>query len=89
VACGFERVLEAAAEAGDTLNSQTPLRRDAVLAAAPELRRLSERLRAVPDARPQGVALAERLVTDRTGPLYLDAGPDCIERAACTAAELL
>jgi hypothetical protein len=70
LASGLERVLECAAEPPVTLSARAPLARGAVLGAQPELRSLAERLRTVEHPEPQGVALAEWLLTDGTGPLY-------------------
>jgi hypothetical protein len=49
---------------------QPPLRRDAVLMAAPELTELADRLSSPGDVPPQAPALAARLVWDSASPVY-------------------
>jgi hypothetical protein len=63
-----------------------------VVAAAPvrgarhELMRLAGELRHMPDPRPCGVAMAERLLSDRASTLYTASSSDEIARAARDAA---
>lgn len=89
IALGFDRIVEAAAEPRAALTPVAPLRREAVLDAAPELAMLATLLRHVEAAAPCGVAQAWSLLTDGAGPLYFDSGDDCIRRAARAAAEAL
>jgi hypothetical protein len=49
---------------------QVPLRRDRIVAAEPEIRRLQDALRARLPVPVRGVAMASRLLADATGPVY-------------------
>jgi hypothetical protein len=51
-------------------SARTPLRRDRVVAAAPEILQLQESLRATLPVPVRGVAMASRLLCDATGPVY-------------------
>ena len=60
---------------GSSHPSAVDLSRDAIAAAAPDLRRLIEGLRADEPPDPRGVALATRLLRDIDSPLYEPARP--------------
>jgi hypothetical protein len=65
------------------------LRRDAVAAAEPAIRLLTARLRAPRPVTARGVALANELLTDGTGPLYNPASAVPLAAALAEAAALL
>ena len=52
-----------------------------------ELMRLAGELRHMPHPRPRGVAIAERLLTEPSSPLYTASSSDEVTRAARAAAE--
>lgn len=90
LAVGFTRVLESAEEPPFTLSSCAPLRRAEVLAARGALLSLArELLRSDRPVRAQGVALAQRMLTDVRGPLYTATCAEDVERAARTARDAL
>lgn len=62
-----------------------PRARAAVLACAPELRRLAAVLDSPEPVSPRGLALGRRLVTDGAGPLYYSAGADALRQACLHA----
>jgi hypothetical protein len=54
-----------------------------------ELMRLAGELRHMPDPRPRGVAMAERLLTDPSSPLYTASSRDEVACAARDAADAM
>jgi phage terminase large subunit-like protein len=84
IAAGLERIVaavDAPASAG------VAARRELVSGARHELMRLAGELRHMPDPRPRGVAMAERLLRDRSSPLYTASSSGEIARAARDAAD--
>ena len=79
----------ARAEPPYTLTAAAPVRRRALLEARAEVLGPAERLRAVADPRPQGVALAADLLTDTAGPLSNPEADEHIEDAARRASDAL
>jgi hypothetical protein len=57
------------------ISAKVPLRRQAVIAASADIESLAAALREEEGCRPDGVALAQLLITDGAGPLY-GRGPD-------------
>ncbi len=62
-----------------------PIRRRELLADRQAVVSLIERLESTLPALPEGVAIAERLLTDLASPLYVWAEPGMIRRLACLA----
>jgi hypothetical protein len=85
LAVGLERVLDAAEEPPLTLSSCAPLRRVEVLAAQAALLALAAELRSDRAVSPHGVAQAQCLLTNASGPLYTAACAEDVERAAGAA----
>ena len=63
-----------------------PLARAGIEAARPELEELSRRLREEPVVAARGVALARRLLTDGSGPMYVESGEGVLR---CATGEAL
>jgi hypothetical protein len=68
------------------LSSAVSVRRRPVHGARHELMRLAGELRHMPEPRPRGVAMAERLLTEPSSPLYTASSSDEVARAARDAA---
>ena len=69
--------------------ARVPVCREEVEVARGEILRLVERLRDLQPVRPRGVALARRLLTDGTGPLYVTSANDELWRRLHRAAAAL
>jgi hypothetical protein len=89
LAANWEQLLSAAARPVRGLSGRVPIRRARVLAAETEIRTLIDALNSSGPVPAQGVALARRLLTDGTGPVYNRAAADDLsERVAQAALEL-
>jgi hypothetical protein len=86
LAAGWEHLLAAASQPRRGLSGRAPISRRRVQAAEPEIRSLIDALNASGPVPVQGVALARRLLTDGTGPVYNRAATDdlaqCVTQAA-------
>jgi hypothetical protein len=71
------------------MSARVPIRRREVIAATPSLLGLARDLRELADAKPRGVALASRLLTDGTGPLYVYGRDGALVRAVWEATAAL
>lgn len=89
IAAAVERVLEQADAPSSGLSSRAPLRKVQVLAGRRALSSLARELRRDGPVRPQGVAMAQLLLTDICGPLYAASGHDDVEFAARAARNCL
>jgi hypothetical protein len=89
VAIGLERVVATVEKPKFPLSAAVPVRRGPVRGARDDLLRLARALRHTPEARPCGVAMAERLVTDPCSPLYTAASSAEVRRAARAAADCM
>jgi len=89
LAAGLERAVAAADEPGVALSSAAPVRRGPVRGARHELMGLAGELRHMPDPRPRGVAMAERLLTEPASVLFTAASSAEVSRAARDAVENL
>ena len=89
LAAGLERVVAAADDPATTLSSAAPVRREPVRGARHELMGLAGELRHMPEPRPRGVAMAERLLIDPSSPRYTASSSDEVTRAARDAAECM
>ena len=90
LARSYESVLREAHQSRVPLTARVPVRRDAVLAAEDDLERLAARLRDrdLP-ADPEGVRLANELLSEGTGPLYVWAEPFTLRRRVRVILEAL
>jgi hypothetical protein len=86
LAAGLESAVTSAYEPRPAMTSRVPVRRPPVRGAHHELMRLAGELRHMPDPHPQGVAMAELLLTDFRSPLYTASSSDAVATAACDAA---
>ena len=86
LAAGLERAVATADTVAAPLSSAVPVRRRPVRGARHELMRLAGELRHMPEPRPRGVAMAERLLIDPSSPLYTASSSDEVTRAARDAA---
>jgi hypothetical protein len=82
LADSFERIVAIAEGPEPARNASPRLARRDVMACRATLLDLARALRDYADVNPRGVALAQRLITDGTGPLYSRAGDDALWRAA-------
>ena len=82
LADGFDEAISLAERREPRLTAAPPLARREIRAARGALRELSGALRSERRVAPAGVALAQRLLTDGTGPLYLTAEHDGLWKAA-------
>jgi hypothetical protein len=89
VASGLERVVATVENPKHPLSAAVPVRRAPVRGARDDLLRLARVLRQTPAARPWGVAMAERLVTDPCSPLYTASSSDEVRHAVRAAAARL
>lgn len=89
LASGLERLVAAVDEPAPPLSARVPVRRRAVRDARHELMRLAGELRHMLDPDPQGVAMAERLLTDLASPVYSTASSADVVRAARDAANAM
>ena len=80
VASGLERALTD--DGRPRLSAAVPVNRRAVQSARPYLAQLIEALRSPAPVAPQGVARAQRLLTDAASPLYPPAQPADLRHAA-------
>jgi hypothetical protein len=87
LAAGLERVVATANKPAAALSSAVPVRRGPVAGARHELMGLAGELRHMPDPRPRGVAMAERLLTDPSSVLFTASSSDEVARAARDAAD--
>ena len=79
LAQAWERLLLLARAHPDGARLRVPIRRERVLRVEPEIRRVIEALRADGPVPAQGVAIARRLISDGTGPIYNPRAPDVLE----------
>jgi len=86
LASGLERALDAAERTGPRMSSAVPPAKREVRAARGALLDLCGALRVYPQVDPAGVALAQELLTDGRGPLYVKSRGDALERALRRAA---
>ena len=86
VATGLEGVVATISKPRTPFTAAVPVRRGAVRGARRELMALADDLRHLRTVQPRGVAMAERLVTDPSSPLYTAGSSDDIIRAAHAAA---
>jgi hypothetical protein len=84
LAGGLESLVRDARRPRRYLTAAIPFRGDAVRQAAPQLLDLAAVLRTTEHPSPDGMALARRLLTDPSGPIYSDTGEDL--RATALAA---
>jgi hypothetical protein len=89
LAAGLERVVATVDKPRTPLSSAVPVRRRPVHGARHELMRLAGELRHMPDPQPRGVAMAERLLTEPSSPLYTGSSSDDVARAARDAADTM
>jgi hypothetical protein len=89
LAAGLERAVAAAHDPGAALSSAAPMRRGPVSGARHELMGLAGELRHMPDPRPRGVAMAERLLTEASSVLFTAASSAEVSRAARDAVDNL
>ncbi len=81
LADGFDKVLQIAEETRPGRTARPPLARREVRASRAALLTLARELRTNAHARPAGVALAQRLLTDGAGPLYCQGDHDVLWHA--------
>jgi hypothetical protein len=89
IARSLEHAVRSAEDPRPRMSSAVPLARRDVRAARSALRDLVAALLQEGDVSPRGVALAERLLTDGTSPLYLERTNDALWRAVVNASEAL
>jgi hypothetical protein len=89
LADSIEEVVRVAAKGEALMSARVPIRRREVIAATPSLLGLARDLRELADAKPRGVALASRLLTDGTGPLYVYGRDSALVRAVWEATAAL
>ena len=82
LAAGQERVVATAIEPRAALSSAIPVRSEPVRGARHELMGLAGELRHMPDPRPRGVAMVERLLTEPSSALFTASSSDEVARAA-------
>jgi hypothetical protein len=82
LAAGLERVVATADESAAALSSAAPVRRGPVRGARHELMGLAGELRHMPEPRPRGVAMAERLLTEPSSVLFTASSHDEVAHAA-------
>ena len=70
LAAGWENVLSRTARPRQPVDPHVPVRRSRVLAAEDDIRQMISELRAATPVSARGVAIANLLLTDGTGPLY-------------------
>ena len=80
LATALDTILIDAERSGPERSGSLRICREEVEVARGEIRRLSERLRDPRPVRPRGVALARRLLSDRTGPLHVASANDELYR---------
>jgi hypothetical protein len=89
LAAGLERAVAAAHDTGASFSCAVPVRRGPVSGARHELMGLAGELRHMPDPRPRGVAMAERLLTEPSSVLFTAASSAEVSDAARDAVENL
>jgi hypothetical protein len=87
LAAGLERVVATANKPPAALSSAVPVRCGPVRGARHELMGLAGELRHMPDPRTQGVAMAERLLTEPSSVLFTASSRDEVARAARDAVD--
>ena len=87
LAAGLERVVATADDSAAALSCAIPVRRGPVWGARHELMGLAGELRHMPEPRPQGVAMAERLLTEPSSVIFTASSRDEIARAARDAVD--
>ena len=87
LAAGLERAVAAAHDPGAPLSSAVPVRRGPVRGARHELMGLAGELRHMPEPRPRGVAMAERLLTQPSSVLFTASSSAEVSRAARDAVD--
>jgi hypothetical protein len=88
LAAGLEHAVAAATRPW-RLSARIPVARGAVIACAPELLLLAERLRSDDDVADAGLELVEHLLTDSLSPLFAPATRAALRRAVAEAAAAL
>lgn len=89
LADSFEAILDACERPAPRRTSAVPTVRREVRASRAAILDLCHELRARPHVAPAGVALAQQLLTDGTGPLYLESHNDALWHAVRRAAAAL
>jgi hypothetical protein len=89
LAAALEAILAGAEAPRPHRGATVPASREEVTVARGEILRIVERLRDSRPVRPRGVALARRLLTDGTGPLYVASPNDELWRQVREAAAAL
>ena len=89
LAAGLERVVASVEETKTPFTAAVPVRRAAVRGARHDLMALAGDLRHMPAPRSRGVAMAERLITDPSSPLYTATTNEDVQRAVHAAAHWL
>jgi hypothetical protein len=85
LARSFEKALAAAARPGPRLSAAVPLADRDIYDARAALIDLCHALREIPTVNPAGVALAQQLLTDGRGPMYLASRDDALWHALRSA----
>jgi len=85
LADSLEEIVRAAHGRGARRSSRPALASRDVRATSVQLLELARELRDCPQVEPAGVALAQRLLTNGTGPLYVYGRNDALWRAVCDA----
>jgi hypothetical protein len=89
IALSLERAVADAEAPRSSRSSAAPLARPDVRAARAALRDLAGALRNQHEVSPRGVALTEMLLTDGSGPLYVERTTDALWRAVIEATDAL
>ncbi len=89
LAASWEHLLSTAHDPTGSLSNRAPIRRDRLQRAEPEIRELIAALRATGPIPARGVAIAKRLLTDGSGPVYHAKAPDNLAATAALAVENL
>jgi hypothetical protein len=88
LAASWEQLLQIAARPRRGVSGRAPIRRRRVLGAVSEIRFLIDALNAGGPVPVQGVAMARRLLTEVSSPVYSDTGGDLAELVCAAAARL-
>jgi hypothetical protein len=88
LATSWEHLLQIAARPRRGVSGRAPIRRRRVLEAVSEIRFLIDALNAGGPVPAQGVAMARRLLTEVSSPVYSDTGGDLAELVCAAAARL-
>ncbi len=89
LAANWEHLLLTAHGSTGGLSNRAPIRRERVRRAEPEIRNLIAALRATGPIFARGVAIAARLLTDGSGPIYNAKASDDLTASAALAVEHL